>query len=705
MSFPANDAAGQLIAFHSGRRGSGRSFICRHLAIALQARKKRVVVVDLDPDVKLDHCLAWSLPATPNLAESMDQLSRLDRQTIKGYFPEQPEGVTLVVMATDPQQAVSLTNHMVIKALILLKTAYDCVLIDGLMGWSSLTLEILDLSDQVLMVCLPDLISLKQASQDSQHYQQYKFPLSKIKVLINEADRPGGISMVDYRQALEGHEVVGELPYFNHALEVNNQHYSIKRRFIGSKLDKALDGLARQVLRWSSDSRERGDQMDYEEKASFPDSPKALNLVAIKTKIHQALLDHDALASLNLFHRSSPENKNILRDKVESAVTSLMALEAPKLNDRELRERVVKEIIDEALGLGPLEDLIQDDAINEIMVNHCDQIYIEQKGKLVLSQKKFLNEKQLLTVIERIVAPLGRRIDESQPYVDARLPDGSRVNAIIPPLALKGPCLTIRKFSKQRLHVADLVALETIPSDWSDFLQACVLGRKNIIIAGGTGSGKTTLLNILSAFIPEDDRIITIEDAAELNLQQAHVVTLEARPANIEGKGAVTIRDLVKNSLRMTPTRIVVGECRGGEVLDMLQAMNTGHEGSLTTVHANSPKDTMTRLETMVLLSGLEIPVKAIREQIISAIDVIIQLSRMPDGSRKVTTITEVCGIKNEMLVLNDIFKFEQSGVNKNHKILGRFVSTGYQPSFLEELTVKGIAIKQSWFACKGKKS
>jgi pilus assembly protein CpaF len=374
-----------------------------------------------------------------------------------------------------------------------------------------------------------------------------------------------------------------------------------------------------------------------------------------------------------------------------------MALEAPELTRREDREQLVREVVDEALGLGPLEDLIRDPGITEIMVNSKDQVYVERQGRLEPAGKHFLSDKQLMTVIERIVAPLGRRIDESQPYVDARLADGSRVHAIIPPLALKGPTLTIRKFSKQRLVVDDLIRFGSITQDIAAFLGACVRGRKNIVIAGGTGSGKTTLLNIVAAFIPEDERIVTVEDAAELNLPQPHVVTLEARPANIEGKGAVTIRDLVRNCLRMRPDRIVVGECRGGEALDMLQAMNTGHDGSLTTAHANTPKDTIARLETMVLMSGMELPVRAIREQIAAAVQLVVQQSRLQDGSRKVTQVSEVAGLEG-VIVLKDIFIYKQTGVDKNGRVAGEFRATGHAPEFVKDLASRGIDVNPKLF-------
>jgi pilus assembly protein CpaF len=354
--------------------------------------------------------------------------------------------------------------------------------------------------------------------------------------------------------------------------------------------------------------------------------------------------------------------------------------------------------MNEALGLGPLEELLAEDAVSEIMVNHAQQVYVERNGKLTLSHKIFSSNQAVLGVIERIVAPIGRRIDESSPLVDARLKDGSRVNAIIPPLALKGPCITIRKFKREKLQIEDLIKYKSMTAQMAEFLEMCVTARRNIVISGGTGSGKTTLLNVTSSFIPEDERIVTVEDAAELQMHQDHWIQLESRPPNLEGKGQITIRDLVKNCLRMRPDRIVIGECRGGEALDMLQAMNTGHDGSLTTLHANTPRDALARMETLVLMSGMELPIKAIREQVASAVNVIVQQTRFGDGSRKVTAITEVAGMEVDVITLQDIFYFKQEGFDQAGKIKGRFVATGFVPKFYEDMQRRGLPVNMNIF-------
>jgi pilus assembly protein CpaF len=395
--------------------------------------------------------------------------------------------------------------------------------------------------------------------------------------------------------------------------------------------------------------------------------------------------------------------------RTEEVRRTIMELFEQILNEENIilsrpeRQRLFEQISAEILGFGPLQPLLEDDTISEIMVNGPKNIYVERKGKLVRVPITFESNDHVMRVIDRIVAPLGRRIDESSPYVDARLPDGSRVNAVIPPISLVGPSLTIRKFSKNPITVEQLIQFGTVTAEAVEFLRACVIGRLNVVVSGGTGSGKTTLLNILSGFIPNDERILTIENAAELQLRQEHVVTLESRPANIEGRGEVTIRDLVVNALRMRPERIIVGECRGAEALDMLQAMNTGHDGSMTTAHANSPRDTLARMETMTLMAGMDLPVRAIREQIAAAVDLIVQQERMRDGTRKITHITEINGMEGDVITLTDIFIFEQSGY-ENGRVIGRLRPTGLRPKFMDQIEGAGIHLPSSVFGVGGKR-
>ncbi len=429
--------------------------------------------------------------------------------------------------------------------------------------------------------------------------------------------------------------------------------------------------------------------------AAPPAAPEADNrLQAIKRQIHTELLARLDLKRMTASHVDEKELRKNAQRVIQEIVKEVRDRLPPGMDARQL----AKDICDEALALGPLEELLADASVTEIMVNGADNIYVERSGKLYKTARHFLNDDSVMAIIERIVAPIGRRIDESQPYVDARLRDGSRVNAIIHPLSLVGPCLTIRKFSKEPFTVQDIINFNTMNKEMAEFIQVSVQMRKNVIVSGGTGSGKTTLLNVISSYLPVDDRIVTIEDAAELRLGQPHVIRLEARPPNIEGKGAITIRDLVRNALRMRPDRIVVGECRGGEALDMLQAMNTGHDGSLTTVHANSPRDVISRLETMVLMSGMDLPVRAIREQIGAAVHLIIHTSRYTDGSRKISKITEVCGMEGDSITMQDIFVFNQTGVSADGRVQGRFEPTGSVPTYVEEMHARGIEINRRIF-------
>ncbi len=415
--------------------------------------------------------------------------------------------------------------------------------------------------------------------------------------------------------------------------------------------------------------------------------------IVVKDKVQQELLNEFNQSPMSLDIESG-------RQIIEPIFSRALASAGLVLSRAE-RQQLFDMIVADILGFGPLQPLLEDDSISEIMVNGPHKVYIERGGKLMLTDVKFQDNAHVLRIIERILAPLGRRVDEASPMVDARLPDGSRVNAIIPPLAIDGPSITIRKFSKTPLTVEDLIRFGSFTEEFAKFIEACVISHLNIIVSGGTGSGKTTLLNVLSGFIPDTDRIVTIEDSAELQLRQDHVVRLETRPPNIEGKGAITIRDLVINSLRMRPDRLVVGEVRGGEALDMLQAMNTGHDGSLSTAHSNSPRDTLSRLETMVLMAGMELPLRAIRQQIASAIDLIVHVDRLRDGSRRVMYCTEVLNMEGDTILTQDIFRFEEEGVDENGKIIGRLQPTGIRPKVLERMKADQVSLPPDLFAPK----
>lgn len=442
------------------------------------------------------------------------------------------------------------------------------------------------------------------------------------------------------------------------------------------------------------------DRLEKQKQAVPGEAETMVHNSAVHTDVHKDLREKTHKEVIDIINKKSIKNdvNEESNESIRKIINDVLDLYAGDMNRPE-KNKILKELYDDVVGLGPIEELLENPDVTEIMVNGPYNVYVEKKGKLTLSEVHFRDNEHVLNVIDRIVAPIGRRIDESNPMVDARLLDGSRVNAIIPPISLVGPVLTIRKFSKQKLSANDLINFGSLSYKMSAFLESCVKGKMNIVVSGGTGSGKTTLLNILSAFIPDNERIVTIEDAAELQLRQQHVITLESRPANLEGRGQITIRELVKNSLRMRPDRIVVGEVRSGETLDMLQAMNTGHDGSLTTAHANTPRDMLSRLETMVLMAGLDLPIKAIREQINSAIDIIVQQTRLRDGTRKVTTICEIVGMEGDIITTQDIFKYETDGsMDSEGKFKGRFIATGIKPKCVEKIKTNGIGVSDEWF-------
>jgi pilus assembly protein CpaF len=448
-----------------------------------------------------------------------------------------------------------------------------------------------------------------------------------------------------------------------------------------SRLQRGLSGLSSN----GSASRLGGSMAGGGERSS------AKSFEELKRLIHGKLVD-----KLDLSRVSDLEG-DTLRREIRLVVERLCDTENPLLNRME-RERLIDEVLDETFGFGPLEVLLKDPTISDILINGPQKIFVERRGKMEKSDVKFRDNDHLMQIIDRIVSKVGRRVDETSPMVDARLPDGSRVNAIIPPLALDGPSVSIRRFGANPLKLEDLLNYKAFTPEMAMLMEACIKARLNIVISGGTGCGKTTLLNTLSSFIPHEERIVTIEDAAELQLQQDHVVRLETRPPNIEGKGAITTRDLVRNALRMRPERIIIGECRGGETLDMLQAMNTGHAGSMTTLHANTPRDAQARLETMIMMAGMELPIKAMRQQISSAVDMIIQANRLQGGPRKITTITEVMNMEQDMIIMQDVFRYKQSGIDQNGRAFGQFEATGVRPSFVSRLEAAGIKLPSNLF-------
>ena len=588
------------------------------------------------------------------------------------------------------------------------------VLIDAGSGLSELAVTAFEHSHLIVLVTTPDIISLGHIKRTLELLGNLRFPLRMVKVILNRAESHGNVRSKDIRERLAV-DVIAEIPSDGRVVGLSvNQSVPFVVSKSGSRIHEAFKRLAKVLVDTPGLYVEPFSVDHARLPAVIPEDLPVTSetngvvatpsepmdpVMALKQQIRAKLVERFELKRLDRATLNDPLKARQLKERVEQLALDLIAEEGGFIIGREQRMQVVKDVLDDTLGLGPLEELIADEEISDILVNGKDRIYVERQGKLHLTQKKFVSTDHLLTVIERIIAPLGRRIDESTPMVDARLPDGSRVNAILSPLSLRGPMLSIRKFRKERYTMQDLIAMKTLTVPMAELLDGCVKARKNLIISGGTGSGKTTLLNALSSSIPRDERIVTIEDAAELRLGQEHWIPLETRAPNIEGKGAVSIRHLFRNTLRMRPDRIIIGECRGDETMDMLQAMNTGHDGSLTTLHANSPQDIIPRLDSLVLMGNIDLPVRAIREQIASAIDLIVHTARFPDGSRKVTRITEILGMDERADIrFNDIFWFQQEGLGDRGETLGAFRASDAPPAILEDLKIKGFQIDERVF-------
>ncbi len=722
-------APARIIAVGGAKDGVGKSTFAVNVAMSLRKETQAsVLIVEADIDGAGDTAALLGIKAARGVADLVPYLDKLDTQSMSRQIAVHPTGVGFLPMAMDPGAARGVSPDAFAGIFQLVRPLCDFVVVDCGADVNQLNVKMMELSSGVFLMATPDVLVLNHTRRLVERLQNLHFPAQLIKVILNRYDHSTGYPLEMITQKLQRPVLVTLLqddticqqasmqaqPFVAHQprAAITRNYDEFVTKLLESKTLESMGQMQRpqgikveggRVVGLDAESSRQAQQIGQWMKARGSKARSQRKTIdprtALKMVIHKRLVEVIDLKKLNKEMDESDEKESALRKQAYTAVCRLMDDEGRSVTDRHDRERIVKEILDEALGLGPLEDLLADDSITEIMVNSRDQTYIELKGKLVEVDANFTDDAQLLGVIERIVHPIGRRIDEKSPMVDARLPDGSRVNAIIPPLALEGPSLTIRKFSKDPLTVQNLIDFGSITDEMADLLRSCVEAKLNILISGGTGSGKTTLLNVMSSFIPEDERIVTVEDSAELQLKQPHVVRLESRPANIEGEGAVTIRDLVKNCLRMRPDRIVVGECRGAEALDMLQAMNTGHDGSLTTIHANTPRDCISRLETLVMFTGLELPSKAIREQIANAIHIIVQQARMLDGTRKVTKISEITGMEGPTITLQDIFVYKQEGMDQNRKVIGRYVATGFVPKFITRLEAMGIALPKGIFA------
>ncbi|MCP4810819.1 MAG: Flp pilus assembly complex ATPase component [Proteobacteria bacterium] len=713
----------RVVAIAGARDGVGKSTLAANLALSLlKETRGRVLVLDMDVESCGDIVSLLGMDATPpkTLADFAPHFSQMTSGHLRGYIGAHPAGIGVLPLAT-PDRVGEVGAEHVGRLLELLSPLCDYIVADCGVGVNDLNVKLLEQSAGLFVVSTPDISALKHTRRFLDRLQRLQFPKELMKVVLNRHVAKGGVPLDLVSRSL-GRKVFVALSedaatVQPASLEGKPFVWHAPRATLSRMLDKLVQTLVegQHLEKMARVARPQGvsgigktgrignlSEAQVDELATYQKKrgSKAKDVKQVEPRTAIKMLLHKRMVEVIDLKKMDGDDE-VLRERVTETVNRLVDEVGSSITDRGERQRVVKEVIDEALGLGPLEDFLEDDRVTEIMVNRADQIYVEMDGKLTLTKASFTDDAQLLGVIERIVAPIGRRIDEKSPMVDARLKDGSRVNAVIPPLALDGPSITIRKFAREPFVVKDLVRFGTFTPEVADFLRACVQARLNILISGGTGTGKTTLLNVMSSFIPLDDRIVTVEDSAELQLKQPHVVRMETRPPNIEGEGAVTIRDLVRNSLRMRPDRIVVGECRGSEAVDMLQAMNTGHDGSLTTIHSNSPRDCLARLETLVMFAGLELPSRAIREQIGSAIQIIVQLSRLSDGSRRVTQISEITGMEGQVITLQDIFTFKQEGVDENGKVIGRFLATGFVPRFVKELEALGIALPQGIFATK----
>ena len=695
-----------IIAVTGGKGGVGKSVLSANLALALQKEfKASTLLIDLDGKSCGDQNVIIGARSGKNIQQFSELTLAFNQATLKKTLAYHPTGLAFLSAVTGFEQRLQADPVLFKKQLQSLENFFNYIVVDIGHDISRLQQVVLEQASAVLLVVTPEILVLNQSKRILQDLSM--LPSSLIHLVINRSGSSGlNPSVISRTLGKTSLALVSEDE------EVSASLHSSQPFIISQPNSPATQGIRKIINSLQGGLLEKGQklgrQMDFSVK--IQDTAKVSqptkneggldSITLLKLQIHSELIKEMDLKK-DLTKAKDEASKEELRNKTRLAISKLVDMRGGSLS-REERSRIIKLVLDEALGLGILEELLADSKVSEIMINGCNQIYCERSGKLELIKENITSNSHLKNIIERIVTPLGRRIDDKTPYVDARLADGSRVNAIIEPLAMDGPSLTIRKFPEEKILMKHLVErFQSTTQEQADFLEICIEQGLNVVISGGTGSGKTTLLNVLSGYIPSQERIITIEDAAELQLKQEHVVRLETRPANMEGVGEVSIRDLIRNSLRMRPDRIVVGECRDGAALDMLSAMNTGHDGSLTTVHANSPREAVSRLETLCLMAGMDLPAKAIREQIVGAVDLIVQIGRLSDGTRKIKSITEVVGLQGDVVTLQEVFRFKEEGFTKTGKITGQFQASGIIPSFIEKFEQRGIKIPRDMFTTK----
>ncbi len=700
-----------IISVVGGKGGVGKSVFAANLATAstLELRTP-CLLIDFDQNTCGDQNFITGFQKPKTMTEVCNFSGAINTRNLSAVLNVHAQiPLHYIAGIKNPGELFSVNTSIAIKQVETLSNFYRFIFIDLGNSFDDLQLKCLEMSTLVLAITTPEVLTINQTSRLLNELSAASVPQPSVQIVVNKMSNSG--LAVDSIEKSLNKKVLATIPQDDittmgalkrglpfvliaNKAPVSASYHNLVRTLSGGLLQKL-----KSIQRPTASALKTLDESNNSTNSTGPviDARTHLKLTIHKRLIKDLNLKNDDITKA----KEDPELERKLQNDVKVAIGKILDQESRGLNNTD-RKQIIKEVVDEALGLGPLEDLLAMESVSEIMVNGYNKIFIEKGGKIQLSKIYFTSNIQLRNVIERIVSPLGRRIDEKTPYVDARLADGSRVNAIIEPLSIDGPALTIRKFRKDSFGVDEYIKYNSCTKQMMDFLKLCVSQGKNIIISGGTGSGKTTLLNCLSSFIPVDERIITIEDAAELQLKQEHVVRLETRPANMEGTGSISIRDLVKNSLRMRPDRIVVGECRDGAALDMLSAMNTGHDGSMTTVHSNSPREAISRLETLCMMAGMDLPAKAIREQIAGAVDVIVQISRLSDGSRKVMNITEVQGIQGEAVTLQDVFSYKETGYDKNRKIVGQFLSKGLIPKFVQDLKERGVTIPKDLFSNEG---
>jgi septum site-determining protein MinD len=696
--------AGYIITIIGGKGGQGKSQVAANLAFAYAGESRgKVLLLDFDKKASGDQNFITGMKSKKTVKDLSEFSGAIDPKTLMQFMAPHPSGVHYIGMPSDPTASEGINPEGLGKTLKAITNIFPVTIIDAGSELNDMALKALEFSTLIFMVVTPDILALNQTKRLYSDLVTMMFPKDMLQVILNQSQKGHPVTPEVVGKSM-GKAVFASIPKDDQTCVMAlNQKKPVmvvakKSNFAKGVIECSRKIIQKNILKSLAKLNVKVDTGKKSGTEAEGDDKGKKAWTDLKSRIHKALIDEMDLKNSD---DNDPKAAIIMREQTKKMVVELLGKEDTKtiLSSREDMNRIVKEILDEALGLGPLEDLLADKECSEIMVVAPDKIFYEKSGKVVKSEITFTNDRQVLNVIERIVAPIGRRIDEKTPYVDARLHDGSRVHAIIPPSALEGCCITIRKFPEEVLTYKDYIKWGSLTQNMADFLRIAVEGHRNIVVSGGTGSGKTSLINILGSFIQANERIITCEDSAELNFPQDHVVRLETRPPSLEGDGEIDIRCLVKQTLRMRPDRIVVGECRGGETLDMLQAMGTGHDGSMTTVHSNNPRECIGRLETLVQYAGAGLSPKAIREMIANSVHMIIQQKRLDDGSRKMTHISEIGGIQGDVITLQDIFLFQQRDIDKNGKIIGEFQASGFIPKFIEILERRGYNVPRGLFS------